>query len=975
VDVSAAESSAEGSARAIIPRATYRLQLNGAFTLRHATALIPYLARLGISHVYCSPYFRARPGSTHGYDVVDHNALNPEIANATDFERFVTTLRAHGMGQILDVVPNHVGIMGSDNAWWMDVLENGAASLYAAFFDIDWQPANPALAGKLLVPVLGESYGRVLERRELEPRFERAAGAFAIYYHTHRFPLDPRSYPRILEPARKLMNPGALAPEARAEFESLIAAFGHLPERNDASLAAAAERNRDKEVHKRRLAAMCASHPLISEAIDRVVAALRGDPAAAAGSDALHELLEAQAYRLASWRVASDEINYRRFFDVNDLAALRMENETVLENTHRLTLQLLRSGKLDGLRIDHPDGLYDPEQYFRRLQSRAAGATATAGAHSGELPLYLIVEKVTASFERLPSTWPVHGTTGYNFMNVVNGLFIDPSAKSRLTRTYHAFIGEPAEWKEIAYDAKRLILDTALSSELTVLTNQLARIARADRNTRDFTFRSLRQALTDIIACFPVYRTYVTDSVSAEDRRFIDWAVARAKGRDAGTNYEIYEFVRTALLIEVATANETARERVRAFAMKFQQLTAPVTAKGVEDTALYRFHRLVALNEVGSDPDAFGVSVRAFHADAKYRQKHWPHEMLATSTHDTKRSEDTRARIDVLSEMPSLWRQMLARWRRMNRLRKRDIEGRPAPGPNQEYLLYQILLGSWPLEVMDAASLHEYSQRIAVYMIKASREAKSRTSWSDRSKDYEDALTQFVHTLLEPRDGNLFLQDIKLAQQRIARFGVLNSLSQTLCKLTAPGVPDVYQGNDILDFSLVDPDNRRAVDYEQRARMLAALEAHGKADPEFARALLLNMSDGRAKLYLTWRALQYRKARAALFRDGAYLPAAVTGEHASHLCAYARRLENDSVLVIIPRLYARLMGEREELPLGEAVWADTAIELPRRFGAASLHNILDGSVIAPETRADGHFLAASAALANFPVALLAASSS
>jgi (1->4)-alpha-D-glucan 1-alpha-D-glucosylmutase len=972
VRVSAAEPLAASSAHAIIPRATYRLQLNGAFTLRQATALVPYLARLGVSHIYCSPYFRARPGSTHGYDVVDHNALNPEIADEADFEFFVDTLRAHAMGQILDVVPNHVGIMGSDNAWWMDVLENGAASVYAAFFDIDWQPANPALAGKLLVPVLGESYGRVLERRELEPRFERGAGAFAIYYHEHRFPLDPRGYPRILARARQLMNPDGLPPDAQAEFESLIAAFGHLPDRRDASVDAAAERNRDKEVLKRRLAAMCAAHPLISEAIDQVVAGLRGDPAAPASCDALHELLEVQAYRLASWRVASDEINYRRFFDVNDLAALRMENETVLENTHRLTLELLRSGKLDGLRIDHPDGLYDPEQYFRRLQSRAASATVVAGVGSGELPLYLIVEKITAGFERLPSTWPVHGTTGYNFTNIVNGLFVDPSAKSRLTRTYHAFIGEPAEWKEMAYDAKRLILDTALSSELTVLTNQLARIARSDRNTRDFTFRSLRQALTDIIACFPVYRTYVTDSVSAEDRRFINWAVAYAKGRDSGINYEIYEFVRAALLIEVAVENEAARERVRAFAMKFQQLTAPVTAKGVEDTALYRFHRLVALNEVGSDPDAFGISVRAFHADAKYRQKHWPHEMLATSTHDTKRSEDTRVRIDVLSEMPSMWRQMLARWRRMNRLRKREIEGRPAPGPNQEYLLYQILLGSWPVEEMDAAGLHAYAERIAAYMIKASREAKTRTSWSDRSKDYEDALTQFVHALLEPRDGNLFLQDIKLAQRRIARFGILNSLSQTLCKLTAPGVPDIYQGNDILDFSLVDPDNRRAVDYERRARMLASLEEQANFDPPFARSLLTDMSDGRAKLYVTWKALQFRKAHAALFRNGSYLPAAVAGEHASHLCTYARRLKHQSVLVIIPRLYARLLGERDDLPLGAGVWADTAIELPRRFGAATLRNILDGSVIEAEARDGGHFVPVGAALANFPVALLIA---
>ena len=952
----------------MIPRATYRLQLNGAFTLRHATALIPYLSRLGVSHVYCSPYFRARPGSLHGYDVVDHNTLNPEIADDADFERFVAELRAHGMGQILDVVPNHVGIMGSDNAWWMDVLENGPASLYAAFFDIDWQPANPALAGKLLVPVLGESYGRVLERRELEPRFERDGGAFAIYYHDHRFPLDPKSYPRVLEPARRLMRPDALPPETRAEFESLIAGFGHLPERNGASADQAAERNRDKEVYKRRLAAMCTAQPSIAQAIDQAIASLRGDGAAAASSDALHELLEAQAYRLASWRVASDEINYRRFFDVNDLAALRMENEKVFEQTHRLTLELLRTGKLDGLRIDHPDGLYDPEQYFRRLQSRAAEVTGSAGATNGVLPLYLVVEKITAGFEHLPPTWPVHGTTGYNFTNAVNGLFVDGAAKRRIDRTYHAFIGELTEWKEIAYDAKRLMLDTALSSELTVLTNQLARIARADRNTRDFTFRSLRQALTDVIACFPVYRTYVAGSVSAEDRRFIDWAVAGAKGRDSGINYELYEFVRATLLLE--TPLEAQREPVRAFAMKFQQLTAPVTAKGVEDTALYRFHRLVSLNEVGGDPDTFGVSVRAFHADAKYRQQHWPHEMLSTSTHDTKRSEDTRVRIDVLSEMPRLWRQMLVRWRRINRLRKHEIEGRPAPGPNQEYLLYQILLGSWPLEKMGAAALRVYTERIAAYMIKASREAKSRTSWSDRSKDYEDALTQFVHALLEPRDGNFFLYELKAAQLRIARFGILNSLSQTLCKLTSPGVPDIYQGNELLDFSLVDPDNRRPVDYAERARMLAALEAHGEAEPAFARALLENLADGRAKLYVTWKTLQFRKAHAALFDSGEYLPAEVTGTRAGHLCAYARHVAGECALMIIPRLYAQLLGEREQLPLGERVWGDTEIELPRAWAGAHLRNVLDGHALGSHVRDGRRMVLAGHALANFPVALL-----
>jgi (1->4)-alpha-D-glucan 1-alpha-D-glucosylmutase len=950
--------------RAIIPRATYRLQLNAHFTLRDATAIVPYLARLGISHLYCSPYFRARPGSAHGYDVVEHNALNPEIASDADLDRFVETLRAHGMGHILDIVPNHVGILGSYNAWWMDVLENGPSSLFASFFDIDWQPPNPALAGKLLVPVLGDSYGRVLERGELETRFDREHGAFAIYYHEHRFPLDPRTYPRILEPALRALGADALPPESHAEFENLIAGFGHLPARNESSSEAAAVRNRDKEVYKRRLAAMCASYESIAHAIDAAVAALRVAGSDATSTDALHELLDAQPYRLASWRVASDEINYRRFFDINDLAALRMENEAVLEMTHRLTFELLRSGKLDGLRIDHPDGLYDPEQYFRRLQSDAGGLVSAA---HGALPLYLVVEKVTAPFEHLPSTWPVHGSTGYNFTNQVNGLFVDASAKSRVDRTYHTFIGDSTEWREIAYDAKRLILDTALSSELTVLTNQLARVARADRNTRDFTFRSLRQALADVIACFPVYRTYAAGSVSAEDRRFIDWAVAAAKGRDSGINFELFDFIRTTLLLETSLPSE--RERARTFAMKFQQLTAPVAAKGVEDTALYRYHRLVSLNEVGGDPDVFGVSVRAFHADAKYRQKHWPHEMLATSTHDTKRSEDTRVRIDVLSEMPGLWRQLLSRWRRMNRLRKREIEGRPAPGPNQEYLLYQVLLGTWPLGESDDAALRAYAERIAAYMIKAAREAKSRTSWSDRRQDYEDALTQFVHALLEPREGNLFLNDIKSVQRRIARFGILNSLAQTLCKLTAPGVPDIYQGNELLDFSLVDPDNRRPVDYALRTRLLAELEALGAPQSATANSLLENLEDGRAKLYVTWCALGFRKSHTALFEEGEYLPARTSGTHASHLCVYARRTAHEWALIIVPRLCAHLMGASESLPLGAKVWQDTAIELPKRLPGTRMRDVISGRELEATERDGAHWVLAADVLADFPVAL------
>ncbi|HEY2591110.1 MAG TPA: malto-oligosyltrehalose synthase, partial [Steroidobacteraceae bacterium] len=781
-----------------IPRATYRLQLSRLFTLRDATALVPYFAELGISHLYCSPYMRARPGSAHGYDVVDHNSINPEIGTPEDLETFVAALRAHGMGHILDWVPNHVGIMGADNPWWMDVLENGQSSLYAEFFDIEWENVDPALAGRVLVPVLGDYYGSVLERGELRLRFEESVGSFAVYYHEHRFPLDPRCYPLILDHTLESAAFASLGEEERADFSSIVAACGHLPDRRETAPSAREERQRDKEAHKRRLVRLCARAAGLPEAIEVAVRALNGTPGDPASFDALHQLLEAQAYRLAYWRVASDEINYRRFFDVNDLAALRMENESVFEATHRLVLELIAAGKVDGLRIDHPDGLYDPAQYFERLQSRVAAARRAASPDAGDgqesLPLYLVVEKITADFEPLRENWAVHGATGYRFVNVVNGLFVDGAARARLERIYHTFTGERTSWNDLVYQAKRRVVDTSLAAELNVLAGELSRIARSRRSTRDFTPPSLRQALAEVIASFPVYRTYIAgDGVAQEDRRYIDWALALARRRDTLTDAAVYEFIRSILLAE------SPEGAARRFAMRFQQVTAPVTAKGVEDTALYRFDRLVSLNEVGGEPDRFGTSVRAFHADARQRALHWPHELLATSTHDTKRSEDVRARIDVLSEMPREWRAMLDRWKQMNRSRRKDVDDLPAPSPNDEYLLYETLIGTLPLGLPapadspagSPAAVHEdtlqsYVERIESYMVKALREAKVRTSWANVNEAYEEAVRQFVRSILEPRPGNLFLADLSATVEHIARFGLLNSLSQTLCKLAAP---------------------------------------------------------------------------------------------------------------------------------------------------------------------------------------------
>jgi (1->4)-alpha-D-glucan 1-alpha-D-glucosylmutase len=952
------------SSKRWIPRATYRVQLNAGFTFRDLTAIVPYLAALGISHVYCSPYFRARAGSAHGYDVVDHNSLNPEIGSREDFDRLVAELRAHGMGHILDIVPNHVGVMGSDNAWWMDVLENGQASIYADYFDIDWSPANAALADKVLVPVLADPYGVVLERGELELRFERDSGCFAIHYHEHRMPIDPRTYPRILD--------AALAIERNAQLETLRRGFGALPDRRGPTPEQIAERNRDKEANKRALAGLAAADAAVSAALDQAVIRLRGDPADPASFDALHELLESQAFRLAYWRVASDDINYRRFFDVNDLAALRVENEAVFEATHRLALELIGSGALDGLRIDHADGLYDPLGYFRRLTARIAEATAAAGASR---PVYLVAEKITASFERLPAEWPLHGETGYHFANVVNRLLVDPGSKGRMGRTYRAFIGEPRQWSDVAYECQHRVLRKSLASELNTAANLLARIANDDRRTRDFTLYNLWRALAEVIACFPVYRTYVTDSVSEADRRYIDWAIAAARRRGSSTEQPVLDFVRGALLLELPTQSESARQRMRRFAMKFQQITAPITAKGIEDTALYRFNRLASLNEVGGEPDFYGSSISAFHTDAQYRVKYWPHEMLATSTHDTKRSEDVRARISVLSEMPAAWRQAVHRWSRINRTRRREAGGLPAPSPDDEYLLYQTLIGTWPLEEPDEPGLEAYRQRIEAYMLKAAREAKVRTSWATADPEYEEALIQFVRAALEAREGNLFLTDFRTFNRRIVRFGLLNALSQTLLKLTAPGVPDIYQGNETWQFSLVDPDNRRPVDYAVQRRRLERL-ASAPADAALARALAADVTNPSCKLYLHVRVLQLRRRDPDLFERGEYLPLKVTGRRAPHLCAFARRLEGRHAVVIAPRLYLKLLGvpsatadEPPRLPLGAEVWEGTEVQLPAGL-EAPLRSELEGAEVQPAAGAGPPAIRAAAALSSFPVALL-----
>jgi (1->4)-alpha-D-glucan 1-alpha-D-glucosylmutase len=955
------------------PIATYRLQFNRTFTFRDAAALVPYLAALGISHCYASPYLKARPGSMHGYDIIDHNSLNPEIGSPQDYERFVSELHLHGMGQILDIVPNHMGVMGTDNTWWLDVLENGEASQYAEFFDIDWDPIKDELKAKVLVPILADQYGNVLEAGGLKLTLDCERGEFSIFYQQHRFPIDPWEYPRILRfKIERLKEELGAADEDFLELESIATAFDHLPGRVGLSPEQRLERSREKEVQKRRLAVLCGRCPPVRHFLTANVELLNGRPGDPRSFDALHELIKAQSYRLAQWRVAADDVNYRRFFDINDLAALRMENEVVFRKTHRFILELVSRGKVDGLRIDHPDGLYDPKKYLTELRGQS-----TSGSDPDAIerrPIYVIVEKILTGDEELRPDWPIQGTTGYEFANLVNGLFVDGAAATKMERIYRSFSGQSVEFRDLVYVCKKLILKVALASELNVLANLLSRIALSNRHTCDFTLNSLRSALAEVIASFPVYRTYVTGTgLSADDRRYVEQAVAEGRRRSNATDLSIFDFIRQVLLIEAnGYQPDEYQQAIIGFSMKFQQVTAAVMAKGLEDTSFYRYHRLVSLNEVGGNPSKFGSTVAEFHRANQERLDCWPHSMLASSTHDSKRSEDVRARIDVLSEMPAVWRLRLGRWREMNRALKHSIDGALAPSRNDEYLLYQTLVGTFPAETLNDADWRAFSDRIQQYMIKAVREAKEHSSWANTNLEYETAVLQFTQTILERRDNNRFLADFSQFHTQIARVGMFNSLSQCLLKLTAPGVPDIYQGNELLDFRLVDPDNRRPVDYEQRRQMMRDLQREyqtsQQALPDLT-ALLAHWRNGKAKLYLIWKTLQIRKLESLLFQQGKYVPLYATGPRSEHVCAFAREYADRSAIVVVPRLCAGLLGDTFNTVGEEGVWGDTRLEVP--FKATPCYHNVFTSECFPVLGKEGQCLPPLGTLLhNFPVALL-----
>ena len=964
-----------------VPRSFYRLQLHKGFSFQQATAIIPYLSSLGISHCYISPILAARPGSSHGYDIINHAAINPELGNREDFEAFLAALEQHDMALILDIVPNHMGV-GSDNHWWMDVLENGRASRYAHFFDINWQPQQVELSNRLLVPFLGDYYGKVLEGGLLSLSFQESSGTFVVTYYDHIFPIDPRTYPLVLSHDLHRLEE-RLGPEHHGfqELQNLIEAFAYLPAAVETSSDKMQTRRRHKEVNKRLLARLCREIPEVRQFIEENLILFNGVSGEPASFDMLHNLLEEQSYRLAYWRVAADEINYRRFFDINDLAGLRMEEAEVFRQTHGLILDLVNTGKLDGLRIDHPDGLYDPHHYFCRLQSAASGEAPAEDDSCLLKPtepttpgLYVVVEKILADFEHICPEWPVSGSTGYDFANLVNGLFVNSAAEEELSAAYQHFTGDETGFEELVYQSKKKIIRSSLAGELNVLASLIYRLAQGDRITRDFTFNRLRDGLIEIVCFFPVYRTYISSGrISKHDRRYIDWAAAAAKKSRQMDDTDVLDFITAVLLLETR-GKEVDAERHLDFVMKFQQYTGPVMAKGLEDTSFYRYNRLLSLNEVGGEPRRFGLSMAAFHRTNQDRMHHWPHSMITTSTHDSKRNEDVRARINLLSEMAPQWQERVSSWRRANESLKSHLEGGPAPSAQDEYAFYQNLLGAWPLHEMDRQERERFTVRMQEAMLKASREAKVDTSWIDADAEYEEALQRFIaEVLAEPTSP--FMTDFVDQQQTIAWFGMLNALSQVFLKLTAPGIPDIYQGNEIWRFCLVDPDNRRPVDFRKRQEMLFAMLARinaAESSPhDLQQELLANLSDGRAKLYTIAQTLHLRNRQPETFSHGTYIPLEVIGSKARHICAFARKRNNRAIIVVAPRFCQTLLAGRQALPLGLEVWDDTTITLPPQLAGMEFDTIFAQSAAGKPMQDDkGPALPVARLLHSWPLALL-----
>jgi (1->4)-alpha-D-glucan 1-alpha-D-glucosylmutase len=945
-----------------VPSATYRLQLHHGFRFVAAQALVPYLHDLGISDIYASPFFKARRRSLHGYSVTNPLIINPELGSRAAFNALARSLKYRSMGLLLDIVPNHMAL-SHDNPWWLEVLEDGPASPYAMFFDIDWHPPHRILDGRVLQPILGPPYGQALEGQELRLALEEEG--FSVHYYEHKFPLDPKTYGLILtHRLDTLTQELGEGDPAILTLRGLITLIEHLPPRTVSSKKRLLERQRQKEILKKNLWLRYQGNPDIKKFVDENLVIFNGTRGEPESFDLLDRLLRQQPYRLSSFRVALDLINYRRFFSVNDLIGLRVEDPQVFEASHGLMFSLVRDEKISGLRIDHIDGLFDPGGYLQRLQDRLAEVKKAPAA--GEQEFYVVVEKILAEEESLPQEWPVAGTTGYDFLDRVNGLFVEPRGLEKIKQIYARFTHSEETLSEVMYDKKKMVLESLFGGEVAALGHQLAVLAEQDRQARDVSKHDLQSILKEVIAGLPCYRTYIhTLEVSPQDQAFLEQGLSTARRLKPHLNPLALDFVRRVLFLDFPrTLPEDQKKEWLQFVMRWQQFTGPIMAKGMEDTALYVYNPLVSLNEVGGSLEA--ISPEHLHRYNQQRLLSWPHGLNATSTHDTKRSEDVRTRIHVLSEIPDAWEACLRRWSALNESKKRLVSGLAVPDRNQEYLLYQTLIGAWPLFEGELADLTE---RLKAYVIKAAREAKVHTRWIAPIQEHENALTAFVEAILDETGDNEFLRDFIEFQSGLSYYGALNSLSQVLLKIASPGVPDFYQGTELWDFSLVDPDNRREVDFHKRAQLLHELKRKEAKDPEsLIKELLRTWKDGALKLYVTYKALNFRKAQLPLFLQGDYIPLETRGPYGKHVVAFARRLEKAWAVVAVPRFLTSIVAAGE-LSFGQEVWRKSFLSLPQD-APEDWVDLFTGEKIAATQRQRSRFLPFHRLFGNLPFALL-----
>ncbi|MFW5791185.1 MAG: malto-oligosyltrehalose synthase [Desulfohalobiaceae bacterium] len=923
------------------PQTSYRLQFGSDLDFTAAAAIMDYLAALGISHVYASPVFQARPGSGHGYDVVEPARLNPELGTEQDFESLMQAVISNGLGWIQDIVPNHMAY-APGNAMLMDVLENGAASPYHDFFDVDWDHFSPSLKGRLLAPFLGRSFAECLEDGEIQLRYLDDQG-FCIGYYEHSFPLDVASYPQVLLP----VVPDILE-ELDDKDEDALKLLGVLYLLKSLPPESSEERDTQVRFAKRMLRELHQANPVISRHIQRAVTGFNGSTDQPGTFDDLENLLSGQHFRLSFWKVATEEINYRRFFNINELISLNMQRREVFERTHELILRGVRSGWFTGLRVDHVDGLYDPGAYLGQLRKHCPSA-------------YLVVEKILEWDEDLPRQWPVQGTTGYEFMNRVTQLFCDPGGRRSLDRLYASVSGSQQPYRELVADKKRLIIGKEMAGDVDNLAQLLKQVSARDRYGRDITLFGLKRALVELLARFPVYRTYIDErGISEQDRHIVTSALDESQ-RSLPSLEKEFLFIRRYLLLSGLKDSSPEERRLwLAFVHRFQQLTGPLMAKGFEDTLLYVYNRLLSLNEVGGNPERFGCPPGAFHDWMRRRAELWPLSMNALSTHDNKRGEDVRARLNVLSELPEEWSRLVRSWRRGNAKARSRVDGLRAPDGNDELLLYQTLVGMWPFEPQNGSDLRD---RVQGYLTKAVREAKVHSSWVNPNPGYEQALHDFAASILDPESGSFFLESFLPFQHRVARLGIYNSLAQTLIKITAPGVPDFYQGSELWDLSLVDPDNRRPVDFTLRRKLLSEIRDRFARDRDaLLQELLDSRRDGRIKLFLVHRALTARTASPRLFEKGAYLPLRVRGGMRRHVLAFARQHGARTAVVVVPRFLAKVLEDQHD-PLGD-FWQDTAVILPPA-GPKRFSNLLTGQTHVP----DGRALPLNTLMDRFPAAL------